>query len=290
MVRNLSLAYALAGADCVDVAADGAVVHAARAGLAAAAAMRGDVNPPLLMVSVSDGPDPHFRKASFDPAHCPSDCARPCERVCPADAINAAGVRFDRCYGCGRCVPACPLGLVIAHDERRDVAYMRSLLDAGGIDAVEIHTSALSDGLEPLWSELAEVAVCRLQLLAVSFPDPGDDEHLRDYLASTWRTLRDGGWPATRPLIWQTDGRPMSGDVGAGTAKSAVKLASRVVDALRILDIPGHVQLAGGTNQATGPLLVEHGLMRRTGSDKRATVSGVAMGGYARKVSGFTLH
>ena len=35
-VRNLTLAYALAGADCIDVAADPAVIAAAKAGLAAA--------------------------------------------------------------------------------------------------------------------------------------------------------------------------------------------------------------------------------------------------------------
>ena len=35
-VRNLSLAYALAGADCIDVAADAAVVAAAKEGLAVA--------------------------------------------------------------------------------------------------------------------------------------------------------------------------------------------------------------------------------------------------------------
>lgn len=64
---------------------------------------------------------------------------------------------------------------------------------------------------------------------------------LRDYITCTWNTLHDGGWDASRSFIWQTDGRPMSDDVGAGTAKSVVKLAVRVVEGLVSLGIPGHV-------------------------------------------------
>ncbi|MEL6903719.1 MAG: 4Fe-4S ferredoxin, partial [Cyanobacteria bacterium J06606_4] len=96
-VRNLTLAYALAGADCIDVAADLAVVQAAKDGLAAAEEMTlngsraAGYHRPWLMASMSAGEDPHFRKAWFDAAICPVDCPRPCERVCPADAIAQNG-------------------------------------------------------------------------------------------------------------------------------------------------------------------------------------------------------
>ena len=118
-VRNLALAYALAGADYIDVAADPAVVAAAQAGLIAAMQISGtggfsEIARPWLMVSVSAGEDPHFRKVWFDPAICPACCPRPCDRICPADAINLSGVVRDRCYGCGRCLPVCPLGLIEA--------------------------------------------------------------------------------------------------------------------------------------------------------------------------------
>ena len=120
-VRNLTLAYALAGADCIDVAADLAVVKAAKEGLSAAEklaeidARTSGYTRPWLMVSMSAGEDPHFRKAWFDPAICPADCPRPCEHICPADAIDESGVIRDRCYGCGRCLPVCPLGLSLIH-------------------------------------------------------------------------------------------------------------------------------------------------------------------------------
>ncbi|MCP2729803.1 4Fe-4S ferredoxin, partial [Symplocastrum sp. BBK-W-15] len=94
-VRNLTLAYTLAGADCIDVAADPAVVEAAREALNVAANLKEAAQTqgfqfshrPWLMVSINDGEDPHFRKAEFDPDFCPADCPRPCEKICPAQAI-----------------------------------------------------------------------------------------------------------------------------------------------------------------------------------------------------------
>jgi Fe-S-cluster-containing hydrogenase component 2 len=81
------------------------------------------------MVSLSDGDDPHFRKARFDPRFCPSDCPRPCQRVCPALAIGAVGgVEADRCYGCGRCRPACPLGLIQERQTVLSAAAVPALL------------------------------------------------------------------------------------------------------------------------------------------------------------------
>jgi Fe-S-cluster-containing hydrogenase component 2 len=147
-IRSLVLAYTLAGADCIDVAADPAVILTAKTALKLAAdlvATNGDERflmrgLPWLMVSLNDGEDPHFRKADFDAATCPPDCKRPCESICPAQAIvfqptaltvanppekssalrgnvletsvavlePIAGVVSDRCYGCGRCLPVCP--------------------------------------------------------------------------------------------------------------------------------------------------------------------------------------
>ncbi|CAM9891054.1 unnamed protein product, partial [Choristocarpus tenellus] len=91
-VRNLAIVFTLAGADCIDVAAEEAVIEAVRDGIHAAMVLASSMSvafrEPWLMVSVNDDEeDPHFRKAQFNPALCPPDCPRPCESVCPADAV-----------------------------------------------------------------------------------------------------------------------------------------------------------------------------------------------------------
>jgi Fe-S-cluster-containing hydrogenase component 2 len=253
-IEDLAGIYSLAGVHCLDVAADAAVVAAARRGMAWAEA-RGAPRP-WLMVSLSDGDDPHFRKASFDPDGCPPDCPRPCERVCPALAIGpCGGVVADRCYGCGRCLSACPLGLI---EERQTVLAPRevsALLATLRPDAIEIHTQ-IGRG-EAFAARLEQIRAASLPLrrLAVSCGLEGQaargDRHdatalVRD-LWQRFRLLRAAG---LRPL-WQLDGRPMSGDVGAGTARAAVRL----LEAVGPLAPPGPLQLAGGTNSHSLPLV-----------------------------------
>ncbi|MFL0768923.1 MAG: LdpA C-terminal domain-containing domain [Prochlorococcus sp.] len=266
-VADLCALYGSAGVHCVDVAADPAVVAAARQGLDWAEKRYG--HRPWLMVSVSDGADVHFRKAWFDPARCPCDCSRPCERVCPADAIGrVGGVLAQRCYGCGRCLPACPLGLIEAQDQRLAQPALASLLAELQPDAVEIHTApGRSEAFGLLVKSLMEVPLS-LGRLAVSCGLEGHGLNIDDLACELWlrhHCLRRYG---LRPL-WQLDGRPMSGDVGAGTARAAVTLWRQV----RPMAPPGPLQLAGGTNAHTIALLPEeHG------------PAGVAFGGMARRM------
>jgi Fe-S-cluster-containing hydrogenase component 2 len=289
-IRNLAIAYTLAGADCIDVAADLAVISAAKDGIKVANKLAQTeryrdyplVDSPWLMVSLNDGTDPHFRKAEFDPTQCPADCSRPCEQICPADAIlvsrgsaNAQqGVIDSRCYGCGRCLPICPLGLITTRDRAATPSSIFPALAAGEIDAIEIHTQTghLED-FRRLWSILAPVAH-QLKLLAISCPD---SDELILYLRSIHATISATYHPHPLPftLLWQTDGRPMSGDIGAGTTHAAIKLGEKVLAA----NLPGYVQLAGGTNHYTVPKLRERQLLPPT-SNKH--VHGVAYGSYAR--------
>ncbi len=287
-IRSLALVYTLAGADCIDVAADRATIAAARTGmkiagqLSPAAQDRGylGIAKPWLMVSLNDGVDPHFRKAEFDPNQCPTDCSRPCERICPADAIAFAppdrGVIDSKCYGCGRCLPVCPVGLIQTRD--RPVIASRIIPQLTGIDlidAIEIHTQPghLAE-FQQLWRELAPVAH-QLQLLSISCPD-GHESIL--YLRSLHQTIAATYHPQPLPftLLWQTDGRPMSGDIGAGTTHAAIKLGEKVLTA----QLPGYVQLAGGTNHYTVTKLHECGLLSTTA--QRQHINGVAYGSYAR--------
>lgn len=265
-VRNLTLAYTLAGADCIDVAADPVVIAAAKDALQAAGKFAqvaqargfGFRGLPWLMVSLNDGEDPHFRKAEFDPEACPTDCPRPCESVCPAQAIAFAdsgiagsGVIDRRCYGCGRCIPVCPQQLIFARSYVYTPEAIAPLIWQSGVDALEIHTKVGHEAdFKRLWSSI-KPWVGKLKLIAISCPD---GENLLDYL---W-TLHELMMPLPCALIWQTDGRPMSGDIGSGTTRAAVKLGQKVLAA----NLPGYVQLAGGTNDCTVAKLQSAGLIK----------------------------
>jgi Fe-S-cluster-containing hydrogenase component 2 len=280
-IYNLTIAYALAGADCIDVAADPAAIAAVRSGLEASRQFSAEARErgyptsdrPLIMASLNDGEDPHFRKATFDPAACPPECDRPCERICPADAIPPQGsIVEDKCYGCGRCLPICPHGLIDTIDRRVEPKQILSHIISGDIDAIEIHTQ-LSHQQEfiHLWQQLAPAA-SRLQLLSISCPD-GDGAI--EYLHSIAKIIgRSESAPAH--LMWQTDGRPMSGDIGAGTTHAAIRFGAKVAAA----KLPGFVQLAGGTNSYTASKLRELNLLPSTG--KPDYISGIAYGSYAR--------
>ncbi|MEB3194456.1 MAG: LdpA C-terminal domain-containing domain [Cyanobacteriota bacterium] len=274
-IEDLAGLYSLAGVHCLDLAADPAVVAAARRGVAWAAERGAPI--PWLMISLSDGTDPHFRKAWFDPQRCPPDCSRPCTRVCPAVAISErAGVVAERCYGCGRCLPACPLSLIEERQSFLEPSAVGPLLAALRPDAVEVHTQigrgeAFAERLRQVRSAgvpLQRLAVsCGLESQRVEGTAPSAATLARD-LWHHFSLVRAAG---LRPL-WQLDGRPMSGDVGAGTAHAAVRL----LRAVGPLAPPGPLQLAGGTNAHTLTLLED----LPAGSP---TVAGVAFGSVARQ-------
>ena len=330
-IRNLVLAYVLAGADCVDVAADPAVILMARTALQLAndlAHSQGRSHAqgtPWLMVSLNDGEDPHFRKAEFDPTACPPDCPRPCESICPTQAIvfgasassagNAlhsnvipfgrpsvasipeheltSGVLDERCYGCGRCLPICPVQQISTRSYRSTPAAIAPLVLQAGVDALEIHTQVGHlDDFRRLWQTITPW-VYDLKLVAISCPD---GEGLLDYLWALYDVIS----PLPCPLLWQMDGRPMSGDLGIGATRAAVKLGQKVL----IAGLPGYIQLAGGTNHHTVPKLKALGLLHPQlqnlakpldsadtkqpdtsfGKPSPAYIAGVAYGSYARKL------
>jgi hypothetical protein len=146
-------------------------------------------------------------------------------------------------------------------------------------DAVELHTRI---GRAVAFGErLAQVRAAGLPLrrLAVSCGLEAAAGHSggsakvtpQALVAELWQRhdqLVQDGW---KPL-WQLDGRPMSGDVGAGTARAAVGLLQAVVASLP----PGPLQLAGGTNDRT------LGLVERLDPCVAGAVAGVAFGSVAR--------
>ncbi|MBD2326613.1 LdpA C-terminal domain-containing domain [Alkalinema sp. FACHB-956] len=276
-IRSLAIVYSLAGVDCIDVAADPAIIATVREAIAIANTLvpksqpnfhlpsyNGDATP-WLMVSLNDGEDPHFRKAEFSSSACPADCPRPCEKVCPAEAIvfgsDYAGVIDALCYGCGRCLPICPIEQIHARSYVYAPEVIAPTVLQAGVDAVEIHTQVgRFEDFQRLWRSIKPQRD-RLKLVAVSCPD-GED--LIDYLWSL-ATLLQPALPPSCALVWQTDGRPMSGDIGDGATRACIQLGQKVLQA----GLPGFVQLAGGTNRHTVEKLRSLGLLQapRSSSD-----------------------
>jgi Fe-S-cluster-containing hydrogenase component 2 len=268
-IRSCAIAYTIAGADCIDLAADPAIVVAVKEAIGKIQTQDPKLNP-WIMVSLNDGEDPHFRKAIFDPETCPSDCDRPCEKVCPTNAIQSFGVIDALCYGCGRCLPICPIQTIEARPYIYKPEVIVPKMLALGIEAIEIHTQiGRTSEFTKLW-ETIKPNLHHLKLIAVSCPDgPG----MVEYLQELNRILS----PETLPcaLIWQTDGRPMSGDIGDGATRSCIKLGQKVL----ALELPGFVQLAGGTNDHTVEKLTQLGLFP---SQEKRHLAGIAYGSYAR--------
>ncbi|MEM6251468.1 MAG: LdpA C-terminal domain-containing domain [Cyanobacteria bacterium P01_D01_bin.156] len=287
-VRNLALVYSLAGADCIDLSADLAIVRAAHQGITAARAMISGVLP-LVMVSFNDGQDPHFRKAWFDMGDCPVSCSRPCEIVCPAEAIppvecvdtqpSGLGVVAEHCYGCGRCLPICP------HDAIKEKSFQISVgkvlpMLLPEVDAIEIHTQiGRQEEFYSLWRQLTAY-IPGLKLVAVSCPEAQKTDSVASYFADLYELME----PKPQQLIWQTDGRSMSGDIGRGTTHTTIHLAQKVLNA----GLPGYVQLAGGTNDYTVTKLRSLNLLKHRHSPHHTYnsphIHGVAYGSYARKL------
>ncbi|KAK4405466.1 hypothetical protein Sango_0553100 [Sesamum angolense] len=279
-IRNLSLVYTLAGVDCIDCAAEASVVNAVNDGIEAARGII-PIRRPWVMISVNDDEDLHFQ---FDPDDCPADCSRPCEHVCPADAISHSGkagvskggVLAERCYGCGRCLPICPYDKIRAITYIRDVGAAAQLLKEDYVDAVEIHTSGRqAESFQQLWNGLGD-SIDKLRLVAVSLPDMG--ELTVPAMNSMYATMKVNLQCLN---LWQLDGRPMSGDIGRGATREAIKFALHLASTKE--KPKGFLQLAGGTNAHTVEGLKRERLFQTTSiSVGRVLRSLQSEHGYAR--------
>ncbi|BBL86344.1 putative ldpA protein (chromatophore) [Paulinella micropora] len=274
-IEDLCGIYTLAGVDCIDVASNIAVVSAARRGIKWAMERGG--KQPWLMVSLSDGDDPHFRKAWFDPSLCPSDCPRPCQNICPTLAIDTTGIVPELCYGCGRCLPSCPFDLIHTFSQVTDSQDIPNLLLDLSPDVVELHTQL--GRLQSFSERVKQIQISGIptKYLAVSLGLDNSKQlcsgQLKTELWERYKLILQSNLCP----IWQLDGRPMSGDIGTGTAYASIRLLNTLLHLLP----PGPIQLAGGTNSQT-ILLVEEAFPNRSVSERK--LAGVAFGGIARRL------
>ncbi len=277
-IRNLALIYTLAGADCIDVSADKAVISTALEGIKIAKTLQSEtlkqgydlISLPYLMVSINDGEDPHFRKAYFNNNLCPPNCDRPCENICPTEAIKFdnkfQGIIDSLCYGCGRCLPVCPINIIKTQSHLVSTEEVLNWLKEYPIDALEIHTQAGHfANFQKLWKKV-KPHLSQLKLIAISCPYTPEVIY---YLKQIENLIN----PLSLPLIWQTDGRPMSGDIGIGTTHLCIKYAKQVKKA----NLGGFIQLAGGTNEYTVAKIKSENIAKES-------ISGIAYGSKARKL------
>ncbi|WP_304650690.1 LdpA C-terminal domain-containing domain, partial [Synechocystis sp. LEGE 06083] len=166
------------------------------------------------------------------------------------------------------CLPICPQGIITTYSHQATVASLLPWLESGQIAALEIHTQVgHGEQFQQLWQNLQPV-LPQLQAIAISCPYHGQAVQYLQSIANWLGQL-------TIPLIWQTDGRPMSGDIGRGTTHLCLQYADQVLKS----DLPGFVQLAGGTNGHTITKLNDDSLWVH---GKKSIVNGVAFGGGAR--------
>ena len=268
-IEDLCAIYTAAGVDYIDVAAEESIVNAAKKGIEWAQTISN--NSPGLMISISDGNDIHFRKAKFDPSRCPSNCSRPCEKVCPTFAIDISGIKESKCYGCGRCINSCPLNLISEYEYNLSKYDLATTLQKTKPNAVEIHTrinhldsfTKVVSILKSSKTKLDKISIsCGLNQSFKKFQEP------EDLLKALWERY-DILEELNIPLIWQLDGRPMSGDLAPTTNRDTVKLFKKIGSDLP----PGLIQLAGGTNEKTYEFLNSNNLP-----------DGIAFGSAARKI------
>jgi hypothetical protein len=158
-------------------------------------------------------------------------------------------------------VPVCPSHLITTYEVHQDPEA--TLAQAGPtVTALEIHTQVGHNAaFWDLWQRLRPW-LPQWHVVSVSVTD---HPQLLAYLGFLTEVLGAD----TSAIIWQTDGRSMSGDVGDGATHAALRLGKKVLD----WGLPlGAVQLAGGTNRSTVAKMRSQGW----------SAHGIAYGGYAR--------
>jgi NAD-dependent dihydropyrimidine dehydrogenase PreA subunit len=258
-VGKLAWIYAMAGAQCVDIAPDLAVINAV---VNAWDRLPPEVPHPLLMVSIPLDADPHFRKIEVDHDTCILCDA--CLPVCPTQAISVANnpqaanpneinqlaINQPLCYGCNRCVAVCPTSALQLHPFRGD-DDLAMVLAHPAVGAVEIHTrwcdaAMLQDVYQTHHAGLKD------KLIAICFapqhvPSAVWTEFMPKAQALTAQYL------AGQPLVWQIDGQPMSGSTQAQATLPALNAARLVANTI---DLQGaYLTISGGINPTTAQYL-----------------------------------
>ncbi|PIQ28501.1 hypothetical protein COW36_13010 [bacterium (Candidatus Blackallbacteria) CG17_big_fil_post_rev_8_21_14_2_50_48_46] len=260
-IATLARIFAEAGAHVIDVGARPELVHAARAGIAAAKVPVPGL--PLIMVSVGINQDLHFLRVEKDFQRC--DSRGLCVNACPHEVFVESEIRLENCLGCDHCVIACPsdaLSLVPREPLAEVGALLAQCLEAGAT-ALEVHTG---DGgraeLQTLLDSLAPFRAA-FELLAFSMGAHGQSA------AEIAQLAQDIEKAVGSEMLIQADGKPISGRKGEKSTLPCLELA----EYLRAAGLKSFIQVSGGTNDLTG----------RMARERQSAIQGIGMGSFARK-------
>jgi len=263
LLAEAAKAYALAGADCIDITPEPQVLAAVSRTLALLPAGQ----QPVVMVSIPLDADPHFRKIDLDESACIA-CAL-CVPVCPTDAFalgEALEITQSLCYGCGRCVPVCPTEALSLHPFHVTV-HLQAALTHPAVGAIEIHSRyadpyMLASFFERWGMALQDklIALCfRPQLLAVE---------------QSLAFIEAAAQFSPFPLILQVDGEPMSGTADREASLPALQAAADFFPSVAARFNRVFATVSGGINAYTADYLQQADY---------CFIAGVGMGTIARQ-------
>ena len=247
-VAKLAWIYAMAGADCVDIAPDLDVIDAVSESWTV---LPKGTQTPLLMVSFPLDADPHFRKIEVEHKQCILCDA--CIPVCPTDAISLTedpvvqlAIHQPLCYGCNRCVEVCPTEALTLYPFRSE-DELAKVLQHPEVGAVEIHTR---------WCDIAmlESVYCEHQanltgkLIAICFAPTALPRDSWVAFMEQAQGLTERYFPG-QLLVWQIDGQPMS---GTSQAEATLPALHSALDVANTVDLhKAYLTISGGINSAT---------------------------------------
>ena len=261
-IASLAKAYALGGADCIDIAPDLAVIEAVDAALKTIPGPR-----PVLMISLPLDPDPHFRKIEL----AEPDCIRCglCLPECPTEAITlpqALSISQALCYGCGRCAPVCPTDALSLLPFQVD-SRIEAALNHPTVQALEIHSHYCDPGMLSTFFDRWQ-ALLQDKLIALCFrPETIPVAQLVDF-------CRTAQAKSPLPILLQIDGAPMSGTEDPEASRPALEAAVWMAKQLAAHGESFPITISGGINTHTAQWLSK---------TRYGFIAGVGMGTMARK-------
>lgn len=266
--RKLSIIYALAGANCIDVSANADVVKSVVRGLQKAEELAPSLGKkipvrPFINVSVGLKGDPHIRKVKIIKDVC-IECGD-CRNSCHQDAIDDQFIVHEyRCIGCGDCIEVCTTQAIESYDKRANLETVLPECLESGAEMLELHAVSIDDAaVMEDWKTLNSLVTNNYLSMCLD-RSLLSNVHLIERIKQAYEITGER-------LTIQADGIPMS---GSGDGYMGTLQAIAIAHVVQQSGIPVMLVASGGTNGYTG----------RLAKLCNIDIHGVAIGTFARKI------